>query len=298
MQLLSESRMMPNDTGIRWAGLSTQAIMFTKKSCACPSRRVIMHTQSMHARVPDQAIVDKAAVVASAVLASALHLLGGNAEVVKRWSNEIQEAVQSKHAMVQFHAVALLHALRAADRLAVSKLVTSLTRGAVRSPLAQCLLVRCAAARRRSLPSPPCPLEALVYRRPNCPPLWPLIAILSVSNTTPLLLLLWNTFMRHWSRGTPSSAGGNCAAFLCQCCCVSTEGCGGRRARVLAGGACARCRYVAQVIAESTAAGAGARPFYDFLESCLRHKVRPFFCRSSPGKPACRAHARQRHMAC
>ena len=91
---------------------------------------------------PKQAIVDKAAVVASAVLVSALHLLGGNAEVVKRWSNEIQEAVQSKHAMVQFHAVALLHALRAADRLAVSKLVTSLTRGAVRSPLAQCLLVR------------------------------------------------------------------------------------------------------------------------------------------------------------
>ncbi|KIY91342.1 Coatomer subunit gamma-2 [Monoraphidium neglectum] len=44
--------------------------------------------------------------------------------------------------MVQFHAVALLHALRATDRLAVSKLVTQLTRAAVKSPLAQCLLVR------------------------------------------------------------------------------------------------------------------------------------------------------------
>jgi coatomer protein complex subunit gamma len=43
---------------------------------------------------------------------------------------------------VQFHAVALLHALRANDRLAISKLVTSLVRGSVRSPLAQCLLVR------------------------------------------------------------------------------------------------------------------------------------------------------------
>ena len=51
---------------------------------------------------------------------------------------------------VQFHAVALLHALRAGDRLAVSKLVAGLTRGSslgpagsgVRSPLAQCLLVR------------------------------------------------------------------------------------------------------------------------------------------------------------
>lgn len=32
-------------------------------------------------------------------------------------------------------------------------------------------------------------------------------------------------------------------------------------------------RYVAQVIAESTATGSGQRPFYDFLESCLRHKA-------------------------
>jgi coatomer protein complex subunit gamma len=32
-------------------------------------------------------------------------------------------------------------------------------------------------------------------------------------------------------------------------------------------------RYVAQVIHESTAnEGSGERPFYDFLESCLRHK--------------------------
>jgi coatomer subunit gamma len=30
-------------------------------------------------------------------------------EVVKRWSNEVQEAVQSRAALVQFHALALLH---------------------------------------------------------------------------------------------------------------------------------------------------------------------------------------------
>ena len=33
-----------------------------------------------------------------------------------------------------------------------------------------------------------------------------------------------------------------------------------------------RRRYVAQVISESTNQGAGARPFYSWLESCLRHK--------------------------
>lgn len=66
----------------------------------------------------------------------------GNSEIVKRWTNEIQEAQHNVHSMVQFHAVALLHALRANDRLAVSKLVSDLIKSSVRSPLAQCLLVR------------------------------------------------------------------------------------------------------------------------------------------------------------
>jgi Adaptin N terminal region len=65
-----------------------------------------------------------------------------NAEVIKRWLNEVQEAVTSRAPMVQFHAVALLHALRASDRLAVSKLVGQLTRSGVRSPMAQVLLIR------------------------------------------------------------------------------------------------------------------------------------------------------------
>ncbi|XP_031479664.1 coatomer subunit gamma-2 [Nymphaea colorata] len=89
-----------------------------------------------------QAIVDKNPVVASAALVSGVHLLQTNPDIVKRWSNEVQEAVQSRAALVQFHALALLHQIRQNDRLAVSKLVTSLTRGTVRSPLAQCLLIR------------------------------------------------------------------------------------------------------------------------------------------------------------
>ncbi|WOH04633.1 hypothetical protein DCAR_0624044 [Daucus carota subsp. sativus] len=89
-----------------------------------------------------QAIVDKNPVVASAALVSGIHLLQTNPEIVKRWTNEVQEAVQSRAALVQFHALALLHKIRQNDRLAASKLVTSLTRGTVRSPLAQCLLIR------------------------------------------------------------------------------------------------------------------------------------------------------------
>ncbi|KAL0348405.1 UNVERIFIED_CONTAM: Coatomer subunit gamma-2 [Sesamum angustifolium] len=89
-----------------------------------------------------QAIVDKSPVVASAALVSGIHLLQTNPDIVKRWTNEVQEAVQSRAALVQFHALALLHQIRQNDRLAVNKLVTSLTKGSIRSPLAQCLLIR------------------------------------------------------------------------------------------------------------------------------------------------------------
>ncbi|URE33536.1 hypothetical protein MUK42_34809 [Musa troglodytarum] len=69
-----------------------------------------------------QAIVDENPAVSSAALVSGVHLLQRqtNPEIVKRWSNEIRQN----------------------DRLAVSKLVASLTKGSVRSPFAQCLLIR------------------------------------------------------------------------------------------------------------------------------------------------------------
>jgi coatomer protein complex subunit gamma len=56
-----------------------------------------------------QAVVDKNPVVSSAALVSGIHLLQSNVDIVKRWSNEVQEAVQSKAPLVQFHALALLH---------------------------------------------------------------------------------------------------------------------------------------------------------------------------------------------
>lgn len=93
-----------------------------------------------------------------------MHMLAENTEVVKRWSGEIQEVVQSKHGMVQFHAVSLLHALRAKDRLAVSKLVSNLVKGNIRSPLAQCMLVRYV-ARVSQYPS-----LAYTSTYPSCPP--------------------------------------------------------------------------------------------------------------------------------
>lgn len=43
--------------------------------------------------------------------------------------------------MVQYHALGLLYHIRKTDRLAVTKLVTKLTKMSLRSPYAVCLLV-------------------------------------------------------------------------------------------------------------------------------------------------------------
>lgn len=43
-----------------------------------------------------QAIVDRNPAVASAALVSSFHLIRKNPEVVRRWANEVQEAVSSE----------------------------------------------------------------------------------------------------------------------------------------------------------------------------------------------------------
>ena len=89
-----------------------------------------------------QAIIDRNAFVASAALTSGLNLFATCPEIVRRWVNEVQEAVSSSSDMVQFHALSLLYSIKAHDKLAVSKIVQQLSRGSLRSPLATCLLIR------------------------------------------------------------------------------------------------------------------------------------------------------------
>ena len=89
-----------------------------------------------------QAIVHKNAFVASSALMSGLRLFRTCPEVVRRWINEVQEAVNSSSDMVQYHALSLLYKIKQHDRLAVSKIVQQLSRGSLRSPLATCLLIR------------------------------------------------------------------------------------------------------------------------------------------------------------
>jgi coatomer protein complex subunit gamma len=73
--------------------------------------------------------------VSSAALVSSLHLYqqsNENAHIVKRWVNEVYEALRSgcgtshvdnPHNMVQFHALILYYQMKKSDRLAISKFV-------------------------------------------------------------------------------------------------------------------------------------------------------------------------------
>ncbi|XP_064632835.1 coatomer subunit gamma-2-like [Lineus longissimus] len=95
-------------------------------------------------RYMKQAIVDKSHAVSSASLCSSLHLMRTSHDVVKRWVNEAQEAVNSDNVMVQYHALGLLYHIRKTDKLALSKLVSKFSRHSLKSPYAYCLLIRIA----------------------------------------------------------------------------------------------------------------------------------------------------------
>lgn len=95
-------------------------------------------------RYMKQAIVDRNCAVSSAALVSSLHLTKIAGDVVKRWVNEAQEAVNCDSVMVQYHALGVLYHIRKSDRLAVNKLVAKLTRMSLKSPYAVCMLIRIA----------------------------------------------------------------------------------------------------------------------------------------------------------
>ncbi|CAL8090536.1 unnamed protein product [Orchesella dallaii] len=92
-----------------------------------------------------QAIVDKLPHVSSAALVRSYHLTSGSGELIKRWVSEVQEALNSDNVMVQYHALGVLYHIRKADRLAVTKLVSRLTKSHMKSPFAVSLLIRIAA---------------------------------------------------------------------------------------------------------------------------------------------------------
>ncbi|KAI0220326.1 coatomer subunit gamma [Massospora cicadina] len=120
------------------------------------------------------AIVDKTdPSVNSAALVSSYHLFPYSRDLIRRWSNEVQEALVAKpvgftsmvtsfmrtsapqkassSTMAQYHALGLMAALRQHDRMATNKLIQLFVGGngmsteTLRNPFAHCFLIRLAA---------------------------------------------------------------------------------------------------------------------------------------------------------
>lgn len=130
------------------------------------------------------AIVDRNPSISTAALVSAYHLFPNAKDVVKRWVNEVQEAVSAKQSssffgsggggggylgfggssqpsgpqsiqstsnIAQYHALGLLYLIRKQDRMAITKMIQQLGGGksgagtTLKNPMALCMLIRYAA---------------------------------------------------------------------------------------------------------------------------------------------------------
>ena len=93
------------------------------------------------------AVVDKSPFVASAALVCGVALVHSAPEMIRRWVNEVGEALNSRNPMVQYHALNLMYELKKTDRLSLQKLVCSFATGqqggpvGSRSPQTECLLI-------------------------------------------------------------------------------------------------------------------------------------------------------------
>jgi coatomer subunit gamma len=129
------------------------------------------------------AIVDKNPSISSSALVSSYHLFPAAKDVIKRWVNEAQEAVNAKATtsffntssgsgylgfggssqpqgpqtipstsyITQYHALGLLYLIRQQDRMAITKMIQQLGGGksgagtTLKNPMALCMLIRYAA---------------------------------------------------------------------------------------------------------------------------------------------------------
>lgn len=130
------------------------------------------------------AIVDRHSSISSAALVSSYHLYPAAKEVIRRWVNEIQEAVNPKSVssffnmtstasylgfgtsqpstptyqatpstsqITQYHALGVLYLIRQQDLMSVTKMIQQLGGGksgagsSIKNPMALCMLIRYAA---------------------------------------------------------------------------------------------------------------------------------------------------------
>jgi coatomer subunit gamma len=75
-------------------------------------------------------------------LTSSIHLMRRSPEIVKRWVNKVQEAVNHENIMIQYPALGLLYQIRRTDKHGIRKLIAKFSKYGLRSPYAYCFLVR------------------------------------------------------------------------------------------------------------------------------------------------------------
>lgn len=93
-----------------------------------------------------QSIVDKNPFIVASTLVASQHIWTSSADIIKRWTTQIQDALNSPSPMVQFHALTLLYKIKASDRLAITKVVAALVKNPPKSSLTTCLLIRIVAS--------------------------------------------------------------------------------------------------------------------------------------------------------
>ncbi|KNC35727.1 coatomer subunit gamma [Plasmodium falciparum RAJ116] len=91
------------------------------------------------------AVVDRNPFVSTSALLCGLNLYNNtSSDIVKKWINEVSECINSKHPMIQFHALTLLCSIKNQDKLALEKIINSYTKNShtLSSSLANCLLIK------------------------------------------------------------------------------------------------------------------------------------------------------------
>ncbi|SOV80375.1 coatomer subunit gamma, putative [Plasmodium reichenowi] len=91
------------------------------------------------------AVVDRNPFVSSSALLCGLNLYNNtSSDIVKKWINEVSECINSKHPMIQFHALTLLCSIKNQDKLALEKIINTYTKNShtLSSSLANCLLIK------------------------------------------------------------------------------------------------------------------------------------------------------------
>ncbi|WOO77903.1 putative coatomer subunit gamma [Vanrija pseudolonga] len=151
-------------------------VVYRPNAIRALARIIDAHSVQSVERFFKSALVDRSPSVSSASLISSYHLFPIASPIIKRWSNEAQEAVNAKAVssssytasaaaayisgggsngyqpttsssyIMQYHALGLLYLMREKDRMAITKLVQQLGAGkqatVVRNPMAIVMLIR------------------------------------------------------------------------------------------------------------------------------------------------------------